>query len=104
VIRFTLVGQSASEVRRIIQAEGHENDSEPTFPLAKTGAISTFKRWHRWGMGSVETERRVKTTESMADRTAPAVVQPRLVRLCSSVEHIQWMMCDSRSSREKSGR
>jgi len=43
VIRFTLVGQSASEVRRIIQAEGHENDSEPTFPLAKTGAISTSR-------------------------------------------------------------
>jgi hypothetical protein len=29
----------------------------------------------------VETGRRVKVTESMADRAAPAVVQPRLVRL-----------------------
>ena len=30
---------------------------------------------------SVETGWRVKVTESMADRAAPAVVQPRLVRL-----------------------
>ena len=34
---------------------------------------------------SVETGCRVKVTEGMADRGAPAVVQPRLVRLCFSV-------------------
>jgi hypothetical protein len=41
VISVTLVGQSASEVRRTSPAKGHENESELTFPLAKTGAIST---------------------------------------------------------------
>ena len=43
VIRVTLVGQSDSVVRRTIQAKGHQNDSGPTFPLAKTGAISTSR-------------------------------------------------------------
>ena len=43
---------------------------------------------------SVETGRRVKPTESMADRAAPAVVQPRLVRpwlvrcACQSGVHV----------------
>ena len=39
---------------------------------------------------SVETGWRVKVTESMADRAAPAVVQPRLVRLCfdCGVDHL----------------
>ncbi len=39
-----------------------------------------IKRWHRWGGGERETGWRVKVTESMANRAAPAVVQPRLVR------------------------
>lgn len=34
---------------------------------------------------SVETEWRVKVTESIADKAAPAVVQPRLVRSWLSI-------------------
>jgi hypothetical protein len=49
VISVTLVGQSASKVRRTSPAKGHENDSELTFPLAKTGAIS-----ERFGSGDGE--------------------------------------------------
>ena len=71
MIRFTLVGQSASEVRRTIQAEGHQNDSELTFPLAKTGAISTSRIRRRRG-------------EDVADTTGSlrAVACIRFVRLC----------------------
>ena len=81
MIRFTLVGQSASEVRRTIQAEGHQNDSELTFPLAKTGAIST-SRIRRRRAGDVD-----DMTDSLRAVACIRFVRPWLARGLMECNH-----------------
>jgi hypothetical protein len=75
VIRFTLVGQSASEVRRTNQRKRSSNDSGPTFPLAKTGAISTARIRRRRAQDVAD------TTDSLRTVVCIRCVRPWLV-LC----------------------
>jgi hypothetical protein len=69
----------AKDVRRGQRAHGYFNtikSASAQWPFAERSSAGTA------GAGvSVETGWRVKSTEGVADRTAPAVVQTRLVRL-----------------------
>ena len=73
--------RSKLSVAYLIQARRVTLDGWPNDSSAGTAGAAV----------SVETGWRVRVTESMADRAAPAVVQPRLVRLCWFVSVHCWM-------------
>jgi hypothetical protein len=66
VIRVTLVGQSASEVRRTNQAKGHQNDTNPHSHLPKP---EPYQR-----LGSGDGERKTLLTRQIAFEPLPASV------------------------------